>query len=407
VSLVFLINGIAGANWFVRIPAIQDRLDLSTASLGLLLLGLPSGAVMAMPLAGGLVARLGSRTVNWWSTVGVCLTVALVGLAPNPWLLFGALFLFGATNGAMDVSMNAQGVAVERHYGRSIMAAFHGMFSIGAMAGAAMGGFIASFDVAAQPHLVSVGLILSLAALLVPRWMLPPIEDASSREPGVAADKPTILIRIPRAVLTLGLVGFCGLLAEGAMADWSAVFLRDVLDTTAGVAAAGYAVFSFTMAVGRFSGDRLSDRIGSVAIVRYGSLVAATGLLAVALTPWPALALIGFGLAGAGLSIIVPIIFSTAGRTPGLPSGQAIAAVTTISYVGFLAGPPLIGIIASVVTLRGSFLGIVALALAMSALAGTVRHAESLQGRDPAPAAQPIESDYATLRGRPIVDKGD
>lgn len=402
-AAVFLINGIAGANWFVRIPAIQDKLNLSTATLGLLLLGLPVGAVLAMPLAGGLVARFGSRTVNWYSTVAVCVTVAVLGSAPNTWLLFGVLVLFGASNGAMDVSMNAQGVAIERYYGRSIMSSFHGMFSGGAMLGAGMGGFIASQDVGPGSHLLAVGSALTLVALLVPRWMLPPSEDAA---PASTSDAPPrLLTRIPRPVLVLGIVGFCGLMAEGAMADWSAVFLKDVLDTTPGIAASGYAVFSLAMAAGRFSGDRLADRLGGVTIVRYGSLVSAAGLLLIALTPWAALALLGFCLVGAGLSIIVPIIFSTAGRTPGIPSGQAIAAVTTLSYIGFLAGPPSIGLVASVVTLRGGFLLLVALVLAMTALAGTVRNAEALRSTpSDAPARHQPEADYATLRGRPVVD---
>lgn len=186
------------------------------------------------------------------------------------------------------------------------------------------------------------------------------------------------------------------------MADWSAVYLRDVLDTTAGVAASGYAVFSFTMALGRLSGDRLADRFGSVAIVRYGSLLAAVGLLTVASMTWVPAALFGFAMVGVGLAIIVPIVFSTAGRTTGIPPGQAIAAVTTLSYVGFLAGPPSIGLIASVVTLRGGFLFVVALLLLMTALAGTLRSAEALQ---PSQTDRlNAESDYATLRGRPIVD---
>jgi predicted MFS family arabinose efflux permease len=327
-------------------------------------------------------------------------TVILVGVAPNAWALFAALMLFGASNGAMDVSMNAQGVAVERHYGRSIMSSFHGMFSVGAMLGAAMGGLIASRGISPPAHLAGVGIGLGLLALVTPRWMLPASEDAV---PGAGpAATPRLLTRIPRAVLLLGILGFCGLMAEGAMADWSAVFLRDVLGTTPGVAAAGYAVFSFAMAAGRLSGDRLADRFGGVAIVRYGSLLAAAGLLIVALTGWAATALLGFGLVGAGLAIIVPIIFSTAGRTPGIPSGQAIAAVTTLSYVGFMAGPPSIGLIASVVTLRGGFVFVVALVLVMTALAGTVRNAEALQSN--AHSTVRHEADYATLRGRTVVD---
>jgi MFS family permease len=371
VLTAFAINGVAGANWFVRIPAVQDDLGLSTAGLGVVLLSLPLGALLAMILSGRLISRAGSRRVVQIGTLGLCLSVALLGLAPNAFALTAVLLLFGLANGAQDVAMNAQGVAVERRYGRSLMSSFHAGWSIGSMAGAAIGGVIAAIGVAPGPHLLVVGLVLAVAGLGTMRWLLPAHIDV-----GVRQARTPLLPRVPRAVLLLGLVGFCGLLAEGAMADWSAVYLQDTVGTGAGLAAAGYAVFQVAMTAGRLGGDHLTDRLGAERIVRGGGLLAAGGLGLALLLVQPAGVLVGFVLAGLGLSLIAPIVYSTAGRAGGREPGPAIAATTTIGFTGFLVGPPLIGIVAGVLSLRGA-LGLVAgLLLVMALLAPVTRRAQ-------------------------------
>ncbi|MGH9176882.1 MAG: MFS transporter, partial [Vicinamibacterales bacterium] len=267
VAAAFLINGVAGGNWVVRIPDIQERLALNEATLGLALLGMPLGAILVMPLAGSWVAHRGSRIGVWLGTFGICAGVVLPGIAPNLVGLALALILYGMANGVQDVSMNAHGVAVEKRYRRTIMSSFHAFFSIGAMLGAVSGGLLAQAGVGTRWHLIGVGLALTLVTTIVMRWLLPASVDASP-----TARREPVFVRIPRAVLGLGIVGFCALLAEGAMADWTAVYLRNTIETSPGLAAAGYAVFSLAMTAGRLAGDRLTDRLGPVRIIEAGGI---------------------------------------------------------------------------------------------------------------------------------------
>jgi MFS family permease len=367
VASAFAINGIAGGNWVVRIPAIQDRLDLSEATLGLALLGMPLGAIIVMPLAGSWAARYGSRNIVRIGTFMICAGVMLPGLAPSLLALALALVIYGMGNGIQDVAMNAHGVAVEKRYGRTIMSSFHAFFSIGAMVGAVIGGLVAQAGVSTRVHLIAVGLLLAVATAIVMRYLLPAEVDASG-----SATREPVFVRIPRAVLGLGIVGFCALLAEGAMADWTAVYLDSTLNTGPGLAAAGYAVFSLAMTIGRLTGDRLTDELGPVRIVQFGGIFSAAGVGLALLLANPYVALLGFGLTGLGLSIIVPVVFSSAGRSAVIAPSRAISAVTTTGYFGFMAGPPMIGFLAHFVGLRGSLVVVVALSLVMVGMAGAV-----------------------------------
>jgi MFS family permease len=319
-------------------------------------------------VSGALIARVGSRRVCQGGTLALGLTVSLLGIAPNVATLALVLLLFGAANGAQDVAMNAQGVAVERRYGRSLMSSFHAGWSLGAMAGAAMGGLIAELGVAPGPHLLGVGLTLAGVGLVALRWLLPSSVDVAVRQ-----GRTPLLPRVPGAVLLLGVIGFCGLLSEGAMADWSAIYFTDVVGVGPGLAAAGYTVFQVAMTIGRLTGDRLTDKLGAVQVVRGGGLLAAFGLTVALLLPETPSVLAGFIVVGLGLSLIAPLVYSSAGRSPGVEPGAAIAATTTIGVFGFLVGPPLIGVAASVLTLRGALGLVVALLVVMSALAGVVR----------------------------------
>lgn len=366
----------AGANWFVRIPAVQDALGLSNATLGLVLLGMPAGAIMTMPVAGALVARFGSRQVAVVGALVDCVAVALLGFTSSAAVLAATLFLFGVGNGAMDVGMNAQGVVVERGYGRPIMSSFHAWFSIGGIAGALFGGLMAGRGVGVGPHLLGVGLAGAVATLATARLLLPATAERASD------DEHHLSLRAPRPVVVLGLIAFCAMLAEGAMADWTAVYLRDI-GAGAGLAATGYAVFSVTMTLGRLAGDRVTAALGGARLVQAGGLVAAAGLLLTVIVHRTLAALAGFALVGAGVATIAPIVYSTAGRSRGVAPGTAIAAATTIGYLGFMAGPPLIGLVAGLVTLRWALLVVVVLLLAMVAMAGIVNRAESLQAEDP------------------------
>lgn len=367
VLTLFVINGIAGASWFVRIPDVQESIGLSNALLGVTLLGLPAGAVIAMPIAGLAISRVGSRRIALIGAFTTCLGVALLGFADRTVIVAATLVLFGIGNGAMDVAMNAQGVEVESYADHSLMSQFHGGFSVGGIVGAASGGFLASHGVAVQPHLLGVGIICGLATLAIARLLLP---KAAEHE---HADTPSLTLRAPRPIVLLGVVAFCAMLTEGAMSDWTAVYLRDI-GAGAGVAAAGYTLFSITMAAGRLTGDRAIDAIGGQRLIRIGGGVAAAGImLAMLLHNIPA-ALIGFGLVGIGVATIAPIVYSTAGRSRLIPPGTAIAAATTIGYLGFMAGPPLIGLTAGLTGLRWALTVVVVMLSVMVTLARAMEH---------------------------------
>ena len=243
VVVLFFLTGLTFASWAVRIPAVQTRLRLSPGELGMALLAIAAGELVSMNLAGYLAARFGSRSITVIASVCLSVMLPILALAPTLPVLVATLVLFGASFGSVNVAMNTQGVAVERHYGRSIFSSFHASYSIGGLSGSLVGGLMAAHDVALLPHFLGVACLGSILTLAVARFLLPAHVDAQSA--GVAFAHPT------RTLLALGLIAFCVVLGEGAMADWSAVYLNTTLRTGMGLAAAGYAVFSIVMAVGR------------------------------------------------------------------------------------------------------------------------------------------------------------
>jgi MFS family permease len=364
VAILFFLNGMSFATWATRIPAVQARLALTPGELGLALFGTAAGALVAMNLSGYLAARFGSRSVTTIAALSLCLMLPLLALAPTLPALVTTLVLFGASNGSMDVAMNTQGVAVERQYGRPILNSFHACYSFGGLVGALVGGFVASHGIAPLPHFLGIALLCTILTLSAARSLLPTHTDA--QRTGVAFARPT------RAILALGLVAFCVVLGEGAIADWSAIYLNGTLRTGAGLAAAGYAAFSVVMAVGRGVGDPLTARLGPRTMVRLGGLVAALGLTLALVVNWIPMALLGFGLVGAGFSVVFPLTLSAAGRTSKQAAGSAIAAVATCGYVGFLIGPPVIGFVADVLSLRTALGFVVVLSLCAAVFARAV-----------------------------------
>ncbi len=363
IAALFFINGFAFATWVSRIPAVQTTLDLSAGSLGLALAGIGAGSLVSMPLTGWLIARVGSRPVTTIGTLACSVTVMMPVLASNVAGLGIALFLFGAALGSMDVSMNAQGVELEQRYHRPIMAAFHAFYSLGGMAGAAIGGVIASHGVTVGRHFAIGGLLLlALAAIALPLLITTPPPAPHARAP----------LRVSRTLVALCVLGTCIMVCEGAMADWTPVYLENALRTGPGLAAAGYAVFSGAMTVGRLTGDWLTMRLGRVTIVRLGSALAASGLAAALMFDNVAVALAGFICVGAGFSTIIPLVFSAAGRLDEGSAGPGLATVTTAGYLGLLCGPPLIGFLAEQTSLRFALGAAVVLALCGVPLAGSV-----------------------------------
>ncbi|MBM4480217.1 MFS transporter [Rhodococcus hoagii] len=335
---VFGINGFLLAMWVVHIPAIEDRTNIAHSTLGSLLLLLALGAIAGMQLAGPLADRYGSRLLVALS--GILLSIAVIGpgLASTAWQLGLALLVFGFGNGALDVSMNSQAVLTEREYGRPIMSAFHGMFSIGGVVGSLVGavtigaGWSPAVTLAASSVLGLAAVALCTARLLPPSAHPQP-EPHGQRRRG----------RYSPRVLALGAVAFALMLAEGVANDWSTLQVKEHLDVPASVATLAFGAFSLTMTVGRFTADRVSSALGPVAVVRYGTLIAAAGMATVVVSPWLPTTLLGWALFGLGLSGCVPQIFTAAGNLGAGAAGANMSRVVGMGYIGFLAGPATIG----------------------------------------------------------------
>jgi fucose permease len=351
VSTLFFVNGVVLASWVPHIPAVKQRHGIGDASLGLVLLAMAAGSVVALPVAGWLVARLGSRIVASGAAIAFCVALPLPVVSPNVALVSLSLVLLGAVNATLDVSMNAQAVEVEQRYGRTIMSSFHGLFSLGGVAGAAAAGLAMFAGVDDRGHVLVAAAITVLVVLAV----LPALGPSVVRERRTAGP---LFVRPDRALVGLGVLAFLGLLAEGAMGDWSAVYLRDALGSTAATAASGYAAFSFAMAAGRFGGDQLVSRFGPESVLRMSGVIAASGLGVGLLIGEPRLAIMGFALVGVGISNVIPLVFGLTAKVKGIEPGPALAAVATAGYFGFLAGPPLIGLVAEAAGLPAA-LGIV------------------------------------------------
>ena len=368
-AVTFLVHGIVVGNWIARVPAVRDKLALSPAFLGFSLLGAAVGALGGMPLTARLCNAYGSRIVTRLASLAFCASLVLPGLVAWKWLLFPALIVYGAAAGAMDVSMNTQGADVERLRGKPTMSFFHALFSIGGMIGAATGALAAQRNIAPRDHLALAAILLAPVVAAVGPWLVPGHDQAW--------EGPFRLSAMRGALLGLSVISFCILLGEGAMADWSAVYLRDIAGASAGVAGLGYSVFSATMALGRLAGDSLTARIGAVAVVRYGALMSAFGLAGALIAGTTTAAMVGFGIVGAGFASIFPNMCSAAAKQPKVTPAVAIAAVSTTGYLGFLVGPPLIGVIANAATLRVSLL----LVVMLSGVAAMLSRAARTPGR--------------------------
>lgn len=367
VSTVFFLLGALFATWVSRIPAVSHRLELNEAQLGIALLGLAVGALMAFPAAGWATAKYGSRIVT---TIGVTLMAVflpLIPLAPNMVVLTLMLMLLGIGNGGTDVAMNSQAVDVEKGYGKPIMSSFHALYSVGGIAGSLVGGLMAALTLAPIWHFLLVTLLSLVTIMLIAPKLL--------KVPGTGETGPVFAAPSPK-LLGLGVVIFCVAVGEGAMADWSAIYLKDSLGTTDQMATVGYLAFSGAMVLGRVLGDSMRAKLGSVVLVSTGALLAAGGLLLGLIFPHPWAALLGFACVGWGLSSGFPVAFSAAGNVQGVHPSLAMAAIATMGYTGFLLGPPLIGFVAHASTLTWGLGLVVVLSLIAAAFSRNVKMAD-------------------------------
>ena len=355
--IAFFIAGFVMAAWAPLVPFAKARAAIDDGVLGLILLCLGVGSIVTMPIAGALAARFGCRLVITVSTVLLCLTLPMLATVSGPPLLVGAVLVFGAGVGALDVAINIQAIIVERASGRSMMSGFHGQFSLGGIAGAA--GVTALLGAGSSPLAATLcvsAAILVLLALAAP-YLLP---YGARREGPVFA--------VPHGVvLFIGVLCFIVFLTEGAVLDWSAVFLTSARGMDASYAGLGYAAFALTMTVGRITGDRIVQRHGHSNVIVFGGLCAALGFAFAALVPYWQIALLGYALVGVGCSNVVPVLFTSVGRQTVMPEHVAVPAITTLGYAGILAGPALIGLVAHAASLSVAFLMLAIMLLGVTA----------------------------------------
>ena len=364
VTAIFALNGALFASIFSRLPAIQERTEIGDGALGLALLCAMLGLLGSQLFAGPLIARRGSRPLVIVGGLGYAIGLVPIALAGS-WGMLAASFLFvGFANGVLDVAMNTHGLTVEKQLGRPILSTLHAAFSFGALGGAALGGIAAGAGVEVEPHIFTVAALGMASMLLAGRFLLPPGADAAPEGP---------LFAVPsRALALVGAFAFCVLLTEGAINDWSAIYIEGDLDASESTAAAGLAAFSLTMGFGRLFGDRLNLALGPVRLARGGAALAAAGIGIALLAQDPPVALFGFGCAGIGLAGLFPLALR-AGAAKGETAGPSVAAVSAGGYLGFLAGPPMIGGISELAGLRAGLLVLVVLCLVAAALGGAVR----------------------------------
>lgn len=354
---LFILLGVIYASWAARIPSIRDALQLNPAQLGFVLLGGGLGAVASFPLAAGMVGRFGGRRAAWYAGLGLIVILPCLALAPNMVWLIAATVGLGVGSGCFDVAINAIGAASEKVAGRSTMSLLHAWFCLGAMCGALLGSAMAGMSITPLMHFGATSIVLALPLYIAYRAL------PSDRPAPYTAKKYFAVAHGP--LFALGVIGFCGAVAEGSIADWSGVFMKDQLHVGDGMAPLAYASFACLMLVARLVCDRLKDRHGARRVVACGALFAACGIF-IAVFAWNVpLTILGFALAGAGLAAVFPFVFSAAGRH----GSTALAAVATFSYSGGLIGPPIIGFLAQGWGMRAAlaFIGVIGIGIAATA----------------------------------------
>jgi MFS family permease len=348
VSCLFFLQGLCFATWASRIPSIQQKLQLSDASLGLVLFALPVGSMAGLPFAGWLVTRLGSKKVASHALLLYSILLVTIGLAPSVFILVPGLILFGMAGNICNIAINTQAVGVEARYGRNIMASFHGLWSLAGFTAAGIGAFMIGRAVIPLNHFLIITALILVSLALSFNYLLP--------DEGKTVTNSRIFVRPDKSLLTLGFIAFCCMMCEGAMFDWSGIYFQKVLRADKDWIGAGYTAFMCTMATGRFVADWVVGRLGFKRTIQISGVLITTGLGLAVTLPYLLPAIIGFFIVGFGVSSVVPLVYSEAGKSKHMTPGMALAAVSSIGFLGFLVGPPLIGMVAGLFTLRISFL---------------------------------------------------
>ena len=348
VSFHFFFCGLVFSTWAARIPDVKDHFRLNDAQLGALLLMLPLGSVSALPVAGWIIDRMGSRLVTTVSAALYAVSLWSLAVAPTLPSLTVLLFVFGFLGDMLNISMNTQGLSVQRMIGKPILSGLHAMWSFGALTGVTLAGRALKAGMGTASHFLSVSMPVAIVVLI--------ISQALVSDPTREGEGRRIFVRPDRALLLIGLICFCNTLSEGAMADWSSLYYRDALGGRDGVSTAGYMSFTLAMTIGRLAGDGLIRRIGYRRMLMANGLLIAAGMLLAVGWMQPMAVMAGFALVGLGVSSVIPICYMIAGKSQTMAPAAALAAVSAVGFTGFLIGPPIIGFVAHEVTLRSSLL---------------------------------------------------
>ena len=348
VFLFYVGQGVSFASWASRIPDIKHNLNLSDAALGSILLALPAGQLFTMPFSAKLVTKYGSKKLLTITAPLYVVALTNLGLATAPWQLAAFLFLFGVIGNMANIALNTQGVETEKLYNRPINTSFHGGWSVAGFAGALIGLLMINVHVQPYQHFLVIVLLSWTNVLLNHKHLV-----AGKREGGT--NKRPFFIKPEGSLLQLGIIAFCSMATEGAMFDWSGIYFKDVVLAPQSLVVLGYASFMVMMSVGRFMGDAVILRIGRKQTMQLSGIIISSGMALSVLFPYIVTATIGFMMVGLGVSTNIPSVYSVAGRNEKVPPGIALAMVSSVSYLGFLMGPPLIGYISALSNLRYSY----------------------------------------------------
>lgn len=349
VSAFYFGMGLCFATWASRIPDIKMALHLSDADLGTILFALPVGQLMMMPFSGKLVTRFGSHRIGIFSLIMYAFSLTNMGLATTSWQLAFGLFLFGLFGNMNNIAINTQGVYTEKLYKKTIMASFHGVWSFAGFTGALIGLAMLSLDLAPYHHFLIVGFIVITLIAFNYKFLI------KAKKTPVTVEKKKLFTKPDSALIWLGVIGFGCMASEGIMFDWSGIYFKDVVKAPGPLIILGYTSFMIMMASGRFLGDGLILRFGRKKVIQTSGLLISTGLFTAVAFPYLIPSTLGFMLVGLGVSTIVPTLYSLAGKNPTVPPGEALTIVSSVSFLGFLMGPPVIGYIAEMMGLRFSF----------------------------------------------------
>ena len=361
ITLYFFFLGFVFSSWASHIPDIKDKFLLNDAELGSILFMLPLGALCSLPFSGLLIAKVGSRWMSVISLVIYILSLVSISLVPTTLLLSIVLFLFGMFGNFGNISLNAQGISIQHYIQKSILSSLHAMWSVGAFTAAAFTDWMMEENRTMEEHYFLIAIIMMVIIL--------PLFFSLVKDPVQANENQKIFAWPTKALLLLGLICFCGAMSEGTMADWSSLYYRKIINQPHVVSALGYTAFALFMSIGRFVGDPLIERWGHGIILKANGILIAIGMVTALVSTLPVLVLVGFALVGLGVSSIFPVVYILASKEKSMLPSAALAAVSSIGFIGFLVGPPIIGFIAEGVGLRSALMAVVILGVIIVLLA--------------------------------------